>query len=109
MSTSTDKTRFVPFVEATDGIYGYINGVAVTDEVIERLNANAEAGFPGVKSRPVGRPLLLDEPLVSVSVRLPGGQVRQAHEQAASEGISFPEFMRQIVKAGMEVRGQQAA
>ncbi|MCI1747171.1 MAG: hypothetical protein LKI24_03110 [Acidipropionibacterium sp.] len=39
-----------------NGLYGTIDGVEITEEVIARLVKNAEDGFPGAKFRTPGRP-----------------------------------------------------
>ena len=56
----------------TAKVYGTVDGVAITDEVISELVANAEAGFPGVvmrRGRP-GRPSMGSGPARTVAVRL---------------------------------------
>ena len=59
-------------------------------------------------SKPMGRPPLYDEDLVSVTFRAPESDIQQVKAQASSEGISFSEAMRQILKLGMEARKKTA-
>lgn len=55
----------------TEEPYGTVDGVPITDEIIERLVANAEAGFPGVTAtRAAGRPAMGSGPATTVAVRL---------------------------------------
>lgn len=55
--------------EPVDGVWGTVKGVPITEQVIESMVANAEAGFPGVTLRR-GRPSLGDRPARTVAVRL---------------------------------------
>jgi hypothetical protein len=44
---------FVPADAPKDRVWGTVDGVSTTDEVIERLVADAEAGFPGARATSV--------------------------------------------------------
>lgn len=56
--------------KASDGSYGVIDGVEITEEVITRLVKNAEDGSPGATFRAPGRPSRTDTPSRAVTVRL---------------------------------------
>lgn len=87
------------------------NGEIITDEMLEKWGQDAERGIyhgtPGklITRKQFGRPKIYDEPMVSVSVRLPASAVKQAKQAAQREGTSFPNLMREIFKAGMESTG----
>lgn len=79
--------------------YGTVNGVPVTDEVIERLVANAEAGFPGVTPRRApGRPAIGDGPATTVAVRLDPELHRALVERIELAGTSASELIRQALR-----------
>ncbi len=82
-----------------DGIYGYSNGIAVTDEVIARVNENAEAGFPGTTPRMPGRPRMIDpaESGVLVQFRASAAKLRELDAQAEERHITRAEILREAL------------
>ncbi len=54
----------------SETVLGTVDGRPVTQEVVEAIVANAEAGYPGVRLRRVGRPLMGDHPARTIAVRL---------------------------------------
>ena len=82
-----------------DGIWGIIDGVPGTDEVIERLVANAEAGCPGVRVRPVGRPRTVGkkEAAQTVTVRLDQSRAAAIRARAAQDHVSASDVMRRAL------------
>jgi hypothetical protein len=89
---------FGPAVPAHDGVWGTVDGVPVTDEVIERLVANAEAGFPGAQPRPVGRPLTVGiRPAKTVTVRLDDARAAAVKDRADQEHVTASEVMRRAL------------
>ena len=51
-------------------VLGTVDGRPVTEDDVAAMVANAEAGFPGVTFRPVGRPAMGDRPARIVGVRI---------------------------------------
>ncbi|MDR0959096.1 MAG: ribbon-helix-helix domain-containing protein [Propionibacteriaceae bacterium] len=89
---------FVPLEVPADGVWGTIDGVPITDEVIERLVADAEAGFPGARARPVGRPRELgQEKSVVVQFRLDPDRTRKLDERAAKAHTSRSQIIREAI------------
>jgi len=82
-----------------NGIWGYVNGVAVTDDVIARVVANAESGYPGVSVRSPGRPRQIDEdgPAVVVQFRVAEAKLRQLDERAKQRRITRSDLLRDAV------------
>lgn len=79
--------------------YGTVDGVPITDEVIDRLVANAEAGFPGVAMRRApGRPALGDGPATTVAVRLDPELHRAVLERIEHDGTSASELIRRALR-----------
>jgi hypothetical protein len=87
------------------------NGEIITDEMLEKWGQDAERGIyhgtPGklITRKQFGRPKIYDEPMVSVSVRLPASEVEQAKRAAQREGVPFPTFVRKVFKEGLEGAG----
>lgn len=83
----------------SDGIWGTIDGLPVTDEVIERLVADAEAGFPHAAARPVGRPRTVGTKTAArtVTVRLDEDQASAVRKRADHDHISASEVMRRAL------------
>ncbi|MCI1984409.1 MAG: toxin-antitoxin system antitoxin subunit [Bifidobacteriaceae bacterium] len=84
------------------------NGVVITDEMLDKWADDAEHGIyhgtpgPLITRKQFGRPRVYDEPMVSVSVRLPASDVRQAKKRARESGTPFPNFVREVFRAGLE-------
>lgn len=80
-------------------VHGTVDGVPITDDVIDRLVANAEAGFPGVTMRRApGRPALGDGPATTVAVRLDPDLHRALIERIETGGSSASEIIRQALR-----------
>jgi uncharacterized protein (DUF4415 family) len=80
-------------------IHGTVDGVPITDDVIDRLVSNAEAGFPGVKARRApGRPALGEGPATTVAVRLDPDLHRALIERTETAGSSASEVIRQALR-----------
>ena len=87
-----------PAARPADGIWGTVNGVPVTDEVIDELVENAENGFPGVTFKPVGRPRTVGaKPAQTVTVRLDPDRISAVHARAEREHTSASEIMRRAL------------
>lgn len=87
------------------------NGEVITDEMLEKWGQDAERGIyhgtPGklITRKQFGRPKIYDEPMVSVSVRLPASEVKKVRKAAKRNGVPFPRLVRTIFKAGLESTG----
>ena len=80
--------------------YGTIDGVEITEEIIERLVANAEAGFPGVTPRRAGgRPALGTGPATTVAVRLDPDLHRALVERVEGDHTSASHVIRDALRA----------
>lgn len=87
--------RVIPYERPQDGIHGYIDGVAITDDVIARLNASAETGHPGVTARPVGHPVQIgEEPAVVVQFRIDKTKLEELDRKAKAEKRSRSDLLR---------------
>lgn len=85
-------------VRPTDGVWGEVKGVPVTDEVIDELVKDAEEGFPGATFRPVGRPRTVGGgPAQTVTVRLDPDRISAVRERAEREHTSASEIMRRAL------------
>jgi len=95
--TSDEFTRATP---PADGIWGTINGTPVTDDVIEAAIANAEAGFPGVSFKPVGRPRTVGRGRsTTVTLRLDPDRIKAVHDRAERELTNPSDVMRRALDA----------
>lgn len=75
--------------------YGTVNGVPITDNVIDRLVTNAEAGFPGVAPRRAsGRAAKGDRLATSIAVRLDPELHRALIERVETSGTNASELIR---------------
>jgi hypothetical protein len=95
MTDTENKTASRP----DDGAWGTIDGTVVTDDVIKRIVANAEAGFPGVHTRPVGRPRTVGtgSAAQTVTVRLDERRATAVRDRATEEHVSASEVMRRAL------------
>lgn len=92
------EDTFEQAARPADGVWGTIHGVPVTDEVIDELVEDAEAGFPGATFKPVGRPRTVGrKPARTVTVRLDPERVNAVHERAEREHTSASEIMRRAL------------
>lgn len=83
----------------TEDPYGTVDGVPIMDEIIERLVANAEAGFPGVTgTRAPGRPLMGSGPATTVAVRLDPDLHRALVERVESAGTNASDVIREALR-----------
>lgn len=79
--------------------YGTVDGVPITDEIIDRLVTNAEAGFPGVTPRRAsGRPPMGDGPATTVAVRLDPDLHRALIERIESAETSASDVIREALR-----------
>lgn len=78
----------------SDGAYGEIDGVAITEEVIARLVENAEKGFPGAKFRAPGRPARANAPSHAITVRLTDSELEAVMARAEREHRTRSEAIR---------------
>lgn len=83
-------------------LYGTVDGVPITDEVIDRIVKNAEEGFPGVTAKKVGRPSLGAGPATTVAVRLDPSLHAALLERAESEHASTSDVMRSALRNYLE-------
>jgi hypothetical protein len=96
----SEDYRIIPFHRPVDGVYGHIDGVEVTDEVIKRLNESAEAGHPGVTARRVGHPSVIsdtDTPGVVVQFRIDRVKLDQLDAKAKAENRTRSDMLRGAV------------
>lgn len=90
--------EFEPAARPVDGVWGTVKGVPITDDVIDELVEDAEAGFPNTTFRPVGRPRTVGgEPAETVTVRLDPARVSAVRERAEREHTSASEIMRRAL------------
>ncbi|WP_426574686.1 ribbon-helix-helix protein, CopG family [Aquihabitans sp. McL0605] len=76
-----------------------ITGVELTDEVLDRYVAEAEAGFDLTTLRPVrGRPLMGTAPAKAFPVRLDPDLRRSLDEQAVRESRPAAEIVREALR-----------
>jgi len=80
-------------------IYGTIDGVPITEDVIERLVKNAADGYPGVTARRAGRPAMGDAPAKTVAVRLEPKLHNALVEKATEEKLSTSQIMRAALRS----------
>jgi hypothetical protein len=79
--------------------YGTSNGVPITDELIERAAAEAEAGYDPdqLTPRPTGRPLIGAAPAKGLPVRFPPELRHQLQERAEAEHVTEADVVRRAV------------
>ncbi len=81
-----------------DGIWGTVDGVPITDEVIANLVQDTEAGFPSSTFRPVGRPRTVGRRAAqTVTVRLDQERIRAVQACADREHTTASEIMRRAI------------
>ncbi|AXE37297.1 CopG family ribbon-helix-helix protein [Acidipropionibacterium virtanenii] len=79
--------------------YGTVDGVEITDDVIEDLVSNAEAGFPGVTPhRMPGRPALGSGPAKTVAVRLDPKLLEALRQRAEHDDQTPSEVIREALR-----------
>lgn len=79
--------------------YGTSRGVEITDEVIQRLAAEAERGFDPSSLRRRGRPPIGAAPPKVAQVRLPPDLAQALDARAAHDHIRLSEVIRQALRA----------
>ena len=80
--------------------YGTVGGVEITDEVIDSLVQNAEAGFPGVTPRrATGRPALGSGPGTTVAVRLDPDLHRALVERVEGDHTNASQIIRDALRS----------
>lgn len=80
-----------------------INGVPVTDGMIQDWADEAEAGYDIEKLRKRGRPTVGDGPGVVVPVRMDAALLEALNARAEKEQVSRSEVIRAAVRAWTEV------
>jgi len=84
-------------------IYGKSNGVTLTQELLDEIEANAVAGFPGVDvveyARHSPMPPANDEAL---NVRIPAGIKRAIEMQAAKRHVTQSVIVRDALSEWLE-------
>ncbi len=97
---TTDVNRRTVMTETTPPPAPTSNGHAVTDESIERLAAEAEAGYDPARLRPVvGRPAMGSAAARVVPVRLDPELEAALRQRAESEHASTSTVIRQALRA----------
>lgn len=82
-----------------NGSYGTIDGVEITEEVIERLVKHSEEGFPGARFRSPGRPARTEEQTRAVTVRLTDTELTHLMARAEHEDMSRSDAIRAAIAA----------
>lgn len=77
---------------------GTVNGRPVTEDDVAAMVANAEAGFPGVTVRPVGRPAMGGHPARTVGVRLDPELDDALLARMAETGRTASDLMRDALR-----------
>lgn len=80
-------------------------GTRITDEMIEKWEAELESGEyfkkgewgPVTIHRPLGRPRTFAEPLTSVTFRAPKSEVSKLKKTAKSQGLSVSQLLRKYI------------
>lgn len=86
--------------------YGIVDGVEITDDVIEDLVSNAEAGYPGVTPhRMPGRPALGDGPAKTVAVRLDPALLKALQQRANHDARTTSEVIREALRQFLRPAG----
>lgn len=83
-----------PIATPKNGSFGQIDGVDITDAVIERLAKNAEQGFPGATLRPRGRPSRTQEASHAITVRLSESELAALMIRAERENRTRSDAIR---------------
>ena len=89
---------------STDKSHETSRGIEITDEVIEKLVEEAEAGYDpaNFKSRG-GRPLLGSAPASVVAVRLDPDLRSAVEAQAEADGTTASDIIRRAIRAYVHV------
>ena len=77
---------------------GTINGRPVTEDDVAAIVANAEAGFPAVTARRVGRPAMGPRPARTIGVRLEPELDDALLANIAETGRSASEITREALR-----------
>ncbi|MBD8055653.1 ribbon-helix-helix domain-containing protein [Rhodococcus ruber] len=80
-----------------------INGIPVTDEMIEGWAAEAEAGYDVAALRKRGRPTIGEGPATVVPVRMDEALLKALTARAEQEHVSRSEAIRQAIRAWTRV------
>jgi hypothetical protein len=83
--------------------HGTVDGTEITDDVIGRLVANAEAGFPGVTARRAGRPAMGQGPATTVAVRLDPSLHQALIERVEGENTNASQVIRDALREYLHV------
>ncbi|MDF2989498.1 MAG: hypothetical protein K0S37_12 [Microbacterium sp.] len=86
-----------------NGNHGTVGGVEITEEVIDRLVTNAEAGFPGVTARRAGRPAMGEGPATTVAVRLDPSLHQALVERVEGENSNASQVIRDALREYLHV------
>ena len=90
--------KFEPTDKPADGVWGTVDGTPITDEVIEEVVENAEAGFPGTSFKPVGRPRTVGtNPAKTVTVRLDPERIAAVRARAERDHTNASEILRRAL------------
>ncbi len=76
------------------------NGIVITDEMLDEIADAFERGqWPGTSSRIVkGRPLILGEPLKSVTFKDTANELAAMDKRAASLNMSRSDYLRYLIR-----------
>ena len=81
---------------------GRSRGIPLTDDLIDRLAAEAEAGYATQRLRRRGRPPLGDGPSEGVPVRMDPELRARLDDRAADEDITASELIRRALRAYLD-------
>lgn len=77
---------------------GTVGGRPVTEDDVAAIVANAEAGFPGVTPRPIGRPSMGHRPARTLGVRLEPELDDALLSHLAATGDTASHVMREALR-----------
>lgn len=88
---------------AAEENWGTSGEIPLTDELIERLAAEAERGYDLSQLRPIGRPPLGDGPSAVVQVRVDPALRKALTARATGDATTTSEVVRRALRAYLDV------
>ncbi|SNU02695.1 Ribbon-helix-helix protein, copG family [Ruaniaceae bacterium KH17] len=96
MSFKWDVDEDGVLIPPADGVWGTIDGVEITEELIDEIVKDAEDGFPGATFTKVGRPRSVgtDSAARVVTLRMSEEQYEAIQQRAAVERATASDVIR---------------